>query len=724
MKTLRPFGLLLGCVLLGANLIAFQVLVSDRPLRLDLTEDRMYTVSDASVQLVSSLRDKLVVRAFLSEDTHSLLEPLVPQLSALLEEYASLNPERVDLMIGDPLSDTVLVQAATAYGVKPQQFRHRTRSSAGFKQSYFTIALQMGDQVEQLGMGELIQVQPTANDGELQVDLKNPEYLLSQAIKSLEERINAANLLYQEVEARFDVYFSDPAPLRERGEDAAQLADRIVAWRAVVVETMEALKARTAGRIDYQLLPAPADERGQLALYQQTGLRPRGFTMLGEDGRLEQIAYYADGYLYANKRRVFVPCSGGADFNPTTLQEDLETLLKRLLPGFRRTVGVLFDPTGIPPQQLQQLQVSEGRYPFHGALVGLLQRDFEVSEVDLAAGVPETEVLCLARPENLSEIEVYHLDQYVMRGGRLLLLSDKFEWEMPRNDRQMSIKKIETGLDSLMVSWGVEHSPHILKDDRCWAPYLFFIEKNNTRNLMVDPYPYFPMLGGRGLNEEMPAVSQLESFVGMFVSPLEITPVDGIEATWMFRSSERSWTEAFTPLVHPFDVTIENGQYSHDYMVPGIEADYPTKEGHPLGERTLAVALQGTFPSSFDGRPGEPGPDDLPHLESSPDDQRVVVIADAEAFSDYAAFLLEGRPQPSLELNGAVLRNAIDWLTQDEALMQIRTRGVKRRHLDELDDRQKDLAQLLNFVIPFLIVAFAGILWNYGLRTLGAPKPE
>lgn len=721
MKTLRPFGLILGCVLLAANIVAFQVIISEQRLKIDLTSDAMYTVSPVTVELLENLSDEIVIRGFLSRESEPSLEPLVPRLTSLLEEYTDRNPEKIDLAVGDPLADSLRVVEAASYGVKPQLFRHKTRRSSGFKQSYFSVVVQLGDQFETLQLMDLIDVSEAQN--ELVVRLKNPEYLLTSAIKKLQAKVNAANLLYSQAEGHFDVYFSDPEKLRALGGTAAEMATRTETWREVVVETLEELSTKTSGRLSYRLLEGPVDQSEQTALAQATGLQPRGFLSFSEEGNFRQLTMYADGILQVGGRRILVQCSGEADFNPNTFRVRIEELLKRMLPGFQRSVGVALDPTALSPQELNQL-TSAGGNPWYRLLVSTLGIDHEVRQVDLEAGVPEVDALCLIRPQDLSEAAAYNIDQFVMRGGKLLLLTDKAEWAQPSEQRQMQIRQIETGLDSLLVAWGVEQEPFVLQDERCWSPLLFFIEKNNTRNPMVSPYPYTPAVVEEGMNRDMPISAGLELVIPIFTCPLKITPVEGIEATTLLSSSARSWTEPFNPMVHPFDVTAWNGQYTHTFLVPGDDPAFPPTAEHPLAERVLAVALEGTFPSSFAQRPGQPGGELFPHLTSSPEGQRMVVIADAEGFSDYANFLLEPQGTSRELLNGPLIKNSLDWLMQDEELMQIRNRGVKRRHLRELDDAKKDMAQMLCFVVPFLIVVFGGIFWNFGLRLLGAPAEQ
>ncbi len=720
MKTLKPFGLILGCVLLVANVVAFQVIISEQRLKVDLTSDAMYTVSDVTREMLANLSDQIVIRAFLSKESEPSLEPLVPQLTSLLEEYSGRNPERIDLAVGDPLSDSLRVVEASSYGVKPQLFEHKTRRSAGYKQSYFSVVVQLGDQFETLQLMDLIDVVKSQN--ELLVRLKNPEFLLTSAIKKLQAKVNAANLLYSQAEGRFDVYFSSPETLRAEGGTAAEMAGRIETWHKVVVETLDDLTAKTDGRLSYRILEGPVDQAGQSALAQSTGLQPRGFLSFSEEGNFRQLTMYADGVLTVGNRRMLVQCSGEAEFNPNTFRVRIEELLKRLLPGFQRSVGVQLDPTAMSPQELNQLTTAGGN-PWYRLLVNTLRSDHEVRVVDIEGVVPDVDVLCLIRPQDLSEAAAYNVDQYVMRGGKLLVLADKAEWSEPSDQRQLQIRQIETGLDSLLVSWGVSQKPFVLQDERCWSPLLFFIDKQ-TRNPMVSPYPYMPAVVDEGINHEMPIAADLEIFLPIFSCPLEITAVEGIEATPLLLSSARSWTEPFNPMVHPFDVTAWNGQYTHTFLVPGDDPAFPPTKEHPLGEKVLAVALEGTFPSSFEQRPGTPGGELFPHLTSSSEGQRMVVIADAEGFSDYAGFLLDPQGTSRELLNGPVIKNSIDWLMQDEELMQIRNRGVKRRHLRELDDAKKDMAQILCFVVPFLIVVFGGIFWNFGLRLLGAPAEK
>jgi ABC-2 type transport system permease protein len=74
--------------LLSLNLVLINIWVYPlHGLRLDLTEQRQYTLSSATRQILQNLQEPLLVRCYFSEETHPLLAPLVPPLRDLLQEY-------------------------------------------------------------------------------------------------------------------------------------------------------------------------------------------------------------------------------------------------------------------------------------------------------------------------------------------------------------------------------------------------------------------------------------------------------------------------------------------------------------------------------------------------------------------------------------------------------------------------------------------------------------
>jgi len=70
------------------------------------------------------------------------------------------------------------------------------------------------------------------------------------------------------------------------------------------------------------------------------------------------------------------------------------------------------------------------------------------------------------------------------------------------------------------------------------------------------------------------------------------------------------------------------------------------------------------------------------------------------------------------------LVNAVDWLSDDTGLMELRTEGATARPIDELEDVQKIIIKYLNFLLPILLVIIYGIIRMQRNRRLRAKRKE
>ena len=151
-------------------------------LRVDLTSQKEFTISQTTKDLVSNLQEPLLIRAYLSEKTHPLLTPLIPQIQDMLREYEIASKGRLTAEVVDPLSNPDIEQEANqTYGIRPTPFQIAGRNESSIVNAYFDILVRYGDQSVVLGLQDLIDVTQSSNGAEAQ--LKNLEYNLTSAIK-------------------------------------------------------------------------------------------------------------------------------------------------------------------------------------------------------------------------------------------------------------------------------------------------------------------------------------------------------------------------------------------------------------------------------------------------------------------------------------------------------------------------------------------------------------
>ena len=151
--------------------------------------------------------------------------------------------------------------------------------------------------------------------------------------------------------------------------------------------------------------------------------------------------------------------------------------------------------------------------------------------------------------------------------------------------------------------------------------------------------------------------------------------------------------------------------------------------GTDKGPFPLAYAASGKFKSAFagkqavkedgskvDGNVSQPGVD--PMVSESPATARLVVIADSEFISDQYVNLGLRSGCSSTSPTLAYALNIVDWLAQDEALAQVRNKGMQSRPLDQVKEGTTvTLIKAGNIIgLPLLLLLIGLIRWRIPLQ--------
>ena len=132
------FGILLvGGILVVSNLIGLNVF-----LRLDFTDDQVYSLSDASKDLVRNLEDPVTLTAFFTGDLPPEFEANRRFLKDKLDDYRAYGGANVEYRFVDPSEDEALEAEAARYSIQPVQIQVVEENSVQLKNAYMGLALQ------------------------------------------------------------------------------------------------------------------------------------------------------------------------------------------------------------------------------------------------------------------------------------------------------------------------------------------------------------------------------------------------------------------------------------------------------------------------------------------------------------------------------------------------------------------------------------------------------
>ncbi|MEC7608588.1 MAG: Gldg family protein, partial [Verrucomicrobiota bacterium] len=204
------------------NLLVANIWLSSvRAVRIDLTEGKSYSLSSATNDYIAQAYEPLLIRGYFSQKSHPLLEPLVPQLKDLLEEYQVVGGSKIRVEFIDPHSDQdIEAEAADKYGIRPVPFRMASRYEAGVVNSYFDLVIAYGDEYEVLSFNDLIEVKSTVR-GDPEVLLNNPEYAITSALRKVISSYRSGGDVYTDLpeNVSFRAYVSPSSKLPQAFSD-------------------------------------------------------------------------------------------------------------------------------------------------------------------------------------------------------------------------------------------------------------------------------------------------------------------------------------------------------------------------------------------------------------------------------------------------------------------------------------------------------------------------
>ena len=254
-------------------------------------------------------------------------------------------------------------------------------------------------------------------------------------------------------------------------------------------------------------------------------------------------------------------------------------------------------------------------------LANELKRDFDVKEVPLMTKEVDKDlnVLLVIHPRDVPPQTEYALDQFVMRGGKLIVFVDPYAYfdqgpQMPGVPPQPSSSTLPT----LFKAWGVTMDPGKVVSD------VVFGSGGGARYT-----PTVLSLNRTAFSRDDIVTSQIETLLYAFGGALELKLPDHLKATELVQSS-------------PNVMLVDNANATKS-------GDEATRAFKPIGKPLpLAVRLSGKFKTAFpDGlkEPEKPAAKQdekekpvagSPALRESGDNS-VIIVADVDMLADGAA---------------------------------------------------------------------------------------
>ncbi len=316
--------------------------------------------------------------------------------------------------------------------------------------------------------------------------------------------------------------------------------------------------------------------------------------------------------------------------------------------------------------------------------IGILQGNGETSLNAMVQAVQSLSVLYDVEPVNLGDstadllkyktivivnpkdsippVRFAKLDAFLAAGKNIFIAMNRVDGNL----QTLQGSEVKTGLEKWLEQKGIRVNANFIIDQRCGNVMVNQQQGGMTFQSSMN-FPYLPMITKFS---DKPATKGLTSVLLQFASSID------------FIQGNRDVT--FTPLASTSEKTgTENVPLYLNVNRQWQQSDFP------LSNVTVAGLLSGKIAGDLTSR--------------------IIVISDAD-------FAINGEGQQARQLSPDNLNffiNSVDWLSDDTGLIDLRTKEVNSRPLDQMEDGKKAFLKYLNFILPvLLVIGFGFFRWQ------------
>jgi len=350
------------------------------------------------------------------------------------------------------------------------------------------------------------------------------------------------------------------------------------------------------------------------------------------------------------------------------LEYDIAKMINELSLAKKPAVGLI---TGLPMSASFDPQTRQMREPW--AVDTQLQQSFDVRQLSapsLKTIDKDIGVLVLIHPKNLTDDAQYAIDQFVLRGGHLLVFVDPQaeaddSGADPNNPQAAMFANKSSDLPKLFKAWGVQYDPNKVVIDRTRA-----LQISMTQGAPPVRDAAILGLGKRDLNPNDVTTATLDTI--------------NISSTGFFQL-EKDSKNKLVPLIQSStdSMTVPSERVK---ILPDPSALLTGFQ--PSGESyVIAGRLEGKFATAFPERKDEG------HLAAGKDDGVVVLVADTDMLSNRLWVQIQPffgqKLMNAFANNGDFFVNSVDNLTGSSDLISIRGRATSQRPFTTVEDMRR-----------------------------------
>jgi len=357
----------------------------------------------------------------------------------------------------------------------------------------------------------------------------------------------------------------------------------------------------------------------------------------------------------------------------------------------------------------------------------LLSDYYTVTDItlnDSLGALDHVQGLIIARPRGaFSDKDKYLIDQFVMRGGRLMCFVDKLTFQVDTLNAKGMVHTTRLnlgGLDRMLFDYGIKINDNYVIDVRC-APKLVPMAKQNM-------IPWFFYVAATPT--EHPIARNIDPVMLRYASEIQFVGNDKRRASPVLTTSTNSNITGMAPLI---SLAMPLNYGDKPVLAPNPESD--------INKHCVAGMVEGNFESYYKNRIVDAfakNPESH-YLDHSEKEGKVFVVANGDFIRNYYDSMpapgkdsvMQYRPirfnnlrydetmaqagmQPFIYGNQEFFQNLVDYMMGDNSVLDIRSKHIDIHPIDK--EKVKEDAgfyKVLNVGLPSLIIILLAFLLFY-----------
>lgn len=477
-------------------------------------------------------------------------------------------------------------------------------------------------------------------------------------------------------------------------------------------ELLNEFRVYSNKKIEFEFINPIADitdENAKNDIYRELvkkGLQPTNLKIKDDDSYAETIVFPGAIANYKGKETAIPLLQNQLSMSSQEVLHNSEVLMeftlasavKRLITNKKPKIGFI-----LGHGELNLFETSEIRRA--------LDETYEIDTINLSQllYIPKIyEGIIIAKPiRPYEETNKFKIDQYIMNGGKVLWLIEslKADMRLMQDENGFTAQQNNHNLEDQLFRYGVRVNSDLVQDFYCLPIPIVVGQLGNAPQTQLLPWPYFPMVFS---TVDHPIVKNLDALMFQFAATIDTISVPDIKKTVLLKTS----------------------QYSKALMTPvrvhlGMLKYKPDPNAFNQKNLPLAVLLEGEFTSVFKNRLA---PETLTMLDtlnkisfkkkSTP--TKMIVISDGDIMAN--EYDSKGTVYPlgyyryteQTFDNKTFLTNAIEYLCDENNIIQTRSKEFKIRLLDKIRIKEEKAKwQMVNIILPLILLLLFGLGYNF-----------